>query len=366
MKSPQFLFLLFFLVSGYQISAQIDFLPGVIVTRSKDTLSGHILFETDKLMADGITFKPNLKSTGKTYKPTELLNVRFDNGRYFEVADFDSKNIEQSPKLLKRVLEGKVNVYVHRVSGQSKPNIYLKNRESGKTAYLIYPKSELLTKENKNFKYQDKRYLGQIKLIKESGDDSFEEDLKYSENKIVRNLKDYNDKFQEEFLVAGYKEEVEFSYDITAGFAGTEGDYAFRLSAYRNKQEIEKTKKLYIIRGVSLVGWADKNREVDVRNNGTSNFQRYVLSLVPWGVKYRTNIGSIQPYAYIAPALAIIYDKHYKIEDGENTGTENSVFAYPSLNMGAGLRFKAGNNYILAEITPSLDHSVFLNVGYSF
>ncbi len=366
MKSPQVFLLLYLLFSVFQITAQNDYLPGVIVNKSNDTLSGYILFETDESIAEGITFKSDLNSAGKTYKASDLQKVKFDNGRYFELVGFDRKNIEQSPKLLKRMLEGKVNVYVHRIAGQSKPNIYLKNNESGKTAYLIYPKSELLTKENKNFKYQNKRYLGQMKLIKESRDDSFEDDLKYSEKKIIRNLKNHNEKFQQEFLVEEYKEEVEFSYDVTAGFAGTEGDYAFRLSAFRNKQEIEKTKKLYITRGVSLVGWSDKNREVDVGNNGTSNFQRYVLSLLPWGVKYRTNVGSIQPYAYVAPGLAIIYDKKYRIEDGENTGTENSVYAYPSLNMGAGLRFKAGSNYILAEITPSLDHSVFLNIGYSF
>lgn len=357
---------IFILISFFEMFAQEEYRAGQLITKSNDTLQGFILYETDANISENIKFKNELDQEAQSYRPEDLESLLFENGRIFK-----SINISEfkASKMLKRVLQGKVDVYVNRVKNQSKPNFYLVNNKTGKTAFLLSPKSELISDNNKSFNYKDKRFLGQIKLIKEIESNEYEEDLKYSEKRIIGNFRNYNSNYQQNYPLKEYQEEKEFTYDLSAGYTKThDGDYAWRIAFYRNEHKIEKSKNFYIIRGVTLSSWSNKERDLnlDSGNKGSANYQRSVLTLLPWGIKYSLSEGVVQPYAYLATGLAVVLDKEILYDNGERTGDKAVLYPLPMVNLGAGLRFKINRNYLFLELTPSIDHGLFVNAGFSF
>lgn len=55
------------------------------------------------------------------------------------------------------------------------------------------------------------------------------------------------------------------------------------------------------------------------------------------------------------------------IVDYEDKGNLNDIMIFPVVNVGAGLKIRAGSNFIIAEITPTGNKSgTCINLGYSF
>ncbi len=52
------------------------------------------------------------------------------------------------------------------------------------------------------------------------------------------------------------------------------------------------------------------------------------------------------------------------IENSVNTGNETQFAFLPTLNAGLGLKIKAGNTFVITELTPTINN-IFLNVGIS-
>tara|TARA_R100000655_G_scaffold79923_1_gene119371 strand:+ start:802 stop:1902 length:1101 start_codon:yes stop_codon:yes gene_type:complete len=346
--------------------AQEEFKFGEIITSTNDTIEGLILYQTDQELVSGFEFKSNASSVVQNFGPENVKSFNFDNGRYFESITIKLPNGEEKTKFFKRVLEGKIDLYLHRIDGQSKPNFYLVNNSTNKNSYLIYPKSEEYEHEYSTYNFSNKRYLGQLKVLKESKSPSFEEKLKFKEKDILANLEKYNQQYQDSFVNKKYEEPIEISYDLSVGFTNTAGDYALRFALYRNKQQIDKTRKLFITRGITYNAWADQERNYSTEGTGTANYFRHVLSILPYGIKYQTNSGTFRPYFYGAPGVAIFMDKAYTYSNGEDTGIDTNIYPVPVINFGAGVKIKVKDSFFFTEVTPAIDHGLFLNVGYSF
>lgn len=356
----------------FQVFAQENFRSGYIIKANNDSIQGFIQNQTDEEISEGIVFKTTQNASSIKYSPNLLKRVQFENGRSFLSREITSSaNKNPSKVLVKKVLDGKIDVFVHRKNRQSKPNFFLINNETGKTVYIVSPKSDLVQDENgKSYKRDEKKYIGLIKVLKNGGKMEAEtEDLKYAENKIIDYFKEYNKGFDNKYPVKAYEEELAFSYDISGGIpVYQEGDgYSFRVAIYRNKMKVERTKKLSVIRGITFQRWANENKEIEIISSGTSNsnYRWQFLSILPWGMKYSFNTGVIQPYVYAAPGLGVLFMTDHVSRDGEYIGSETSVLPTPTVNLGAGMRFKIGSNFLFAEITPALER-VFINAGFSF
>jgi hypothetical protein len=58
---------------------------------------------------------------------------------------------------------------------------------------------------------------------------------------------------------------------------------------------------------------------------------------------------------------------NYTYISGDALGTKTEVWVLPAINIGAGVKIKAGSNFIAVEVTPTGNGSgIFAGVGYSF
>jgi len=370
-----------FLVFGNSILfAQVEYKPGYIVDLKSDTLRGFIKEETDAHLAERVNFRTSLQaSTSKEFTPEELVAFGFENGRNFKRQKSDLKD---SPGFVfaKRLIKGKTDLYVWRKKGQAKPDMFITNNEIDKTVHLVNPsKRNVTTEDGKNFSGKDRKYLGLLNSIKTEQQDQNRKEIRYSEKKIYEDLLNYNRQFSEDYPISEYEEKQVNRYEIVVGMPleNSVGGTQFRVSVYRDKQRIERSTNWSYLRGVSFRHWGDEDRELPDFKNGTSNYRWQTLSLIPIGIKYQRAKGIVRPYAYAGLGVGLLLMTDYVIEKYENTGSEKSFSYGPTANLGVGLKIKLGDNYLLTEITPTIDgiffngitppmDALFLNLGYSF
>lgn len=102
-------------------------------------------------------------------------------------------------------------------------------------------------------------------------------------------------------------------------------------------------------------------------NDSRQNFKQQFVSLIPVGFGYQGDAKFIRPYFYFGVGLSLLIDDQYHVVGNEYKGVVTDYILIPTVSLGAGVKIRAGNNFVLAEVTPTgAGGGVFINVGYSF
>lgn len=354
--------------------SQDNYASGYVITTINDTINGFILDDIDAELALKISFKNNESNDAITeYNPTELLGFGFSSGRIFErkmVKKNSATSDENQFIFAKRIVKGKMDLFVWPHNNNKSKDFFIVNNSSKKQAQLTKPKKNEVMLDGKNYLEEDNRYKNLITSVKDNQSQTPEKNskLRYSEKSIKKNIITYDNNYQEQFPVKIYREPYKYTYDILVGlpFAMKSDEVRFRVGVYRSKTFVDKSRKISYINGIVYQHSSDKNLEWNNEYRyGTSNYNWQMLNLIPIGIKYQTNAKKIIPYGYIGLGAAVIFMKDYVIYDYEITGSENQLSIIPTVNIGAGVKIKVKSNFILAEITPTIN-GVFFNLGYSF
>lgn len=364
-----FFIILISIISRFDLFGQSRFVPGYIVTIKNDTIEGYIFFKVDSELAHQLSFKRDLSDSDiKTYSTSDITSFGFKNGRSFERIWFKEEGGDSTSVFAKHVIEGKVSMWVWR-HPKNRPDFFLKNNSNGKFVHLTDGGDKSVSKDGKEYIQTDIKFIG---LMKYATDDELEftstkKDVKYSEENITTKVLDFNQKYDDEFPISEYKEELKFRYDL---FVGTQlqqdsKSATFKVGLLRRKVEVERTVRTSSFRGITYFGWFNHAGWDDTLENGTPSYKRQLINILPFGIHWQVNHSYVRPYAYIGLGLAVIAFSDYRIVDYENIGTETSLFAYPTIYTGAGIQFKMGSNYLFTEFTPSIWGST-ISIGFGF
>lgn len=371
MLRAKILLFLFFIPFSQHLFSQEGYQPGYIVNFNNDTIIGFIEEKVDSKLAEEVNFKEKKElESGKKYTAKNILGFGFDNGRNFQSMLLqDVKNLDENKVFAKKSLEGKIDLFLWRTENESRPNFFLTNNATGETVLLRAPvKKNLKTESGREYNYIDKNYLNFLQNIKNEGEISPKDEIRYSEKRIINDILEFNRRFESEYPVSSYQEKIEYSHDVMVGipFNLSDDGMAFRVAVYRNKKRPEKSLSFSIIRGISYQHWSNEDKIIDENfANGTSNYRWQALSIIPIGIKYQGNGRILQPYTYLGVGLGVIALTDYVIENFENKGSKTTFSPFPTINLGAGVKIKVGSKYILLEITPSIN-AAFINAGISF
>lgn len=368
MKVYHFLICFFLFFGNSVIVAQEKFEPAYVVDLKMDTIKGFIKEETDAQLAKRISFKKNLEASAKEYTANELLGFGFDSGRIFKRHRIYAAGNERYI-FAKRILKGKTDLFVWRKKGKAKPDFFVTNTQINKTVHLNAPsKKEITSEEGKKYSVKNKQYLELLNQIKTDLKDQEQKEIRYNENKIYKDLRNYNIQFSEKYPVSDYEESQVNSYEVTFGMMPKDlaGETHFRVAVYRDKLRVERSTNWSYIRGFSYRYWENDNEKNRERfSTGTSSYRWQSLSLIPIGIKYQSNKGIFRPYSYVGLGVGFLLRTDHVVENYEITGVTKSFFPFPTIHVGAGIKAKLGKDFLLFEVTPSFD-GVFLNIGYSF
>lgn len=371
MLRAKILLFLFFIAFSQHLFSQEGYQPGYIVNFNNDTIIGFIEGKVDSKLSAEVNFKGKKElESGRKYTANNILGFGFDNGRDFQSMQLqDVKNLDENHVFAKKIIEGKIDLFLWRTENESKPNFFLTNNETGETVLLRAPvKKNLKNESGREYNYIDKNYLNYLQNIKNEGEISSKDEIRYSEKRIKNDVFEFNRRYESEYPVSSYQEKIEYSHDVIVGvplYLSSDG-MAFRVAVYRNKKRTEKSSSFSIIRGISYQHWSNKDKIIDENfDTGTSNYRWHSLSIIPIGIKYQGNDRILQPYAYVGVGLGVLALTDYVIENFENKGSKTTFSPFPTINLGAGVRIKVGSKFILLEITPSVN-AAFINAGISF
>lgn len=369
MKKWFYLWFCFFF--GATVFSQNTFEPGYIITTSGDTLQGFVLEKNDAAMAHRISFKSNLQATIERFKATELSGFGFNNGREFQqmpIRVLRGTAWDTSYIFAKNMLRGKIDLFVWRHPQKVRPDIFLYNNVSGKTAHLQKPAKREQEIDGKTYIVRDDRYIGFLNLIKKDSITSIvSEPVKFYEKHIKRDILSYNQEYQASFPVQEYSEKIKRTTDILAGLpiSSHHGGLHFRLGVYRQIKNTEKFSNFSLFRGIVYHHWSDDSPEVPSIRNGSSNFRWQFLNIIPVGINFHGDRGWIRPYGYAGLGAGVVMLTDKVVENRVYTGDDETKFVFfPSLNAGLGLKIKTGNTYIITELTPTINN-IFFNLGIS-
>lgn len=347
-------------------AAQNYFEPGYIVNPQNDTIKGFILDSPDADHAIKIFFKPDQKTTPKIYKPKDLSGFGFNSGRIFEKMPVISEK-DTTYIFAKNLVRGKIDLFVWRHPNIVKPDIFLSNNETNKTVHLIKPEKKIFPDNNgKSYTQRDDQYFRKLQLIKEDSVLYDNRDIiKFSENRIKRDILDYNKQFQSQYKIKKYVEKVNYDYDIIAGLpVNSSEDLHFRAGLYRNKSREERSTNFSLMQGLVYNHWSNDDKELPAIQDGNSNYRWQLLNVVPLGINFHGNSKNIQPYGYAAIGAAVIMMKDHVIKGGVQQENETSFSVIPTVNFGVGTKIRLGKNFLIAELTPTIT-GLFWNVGFS-
>ena len=358
---------------GQSFYAQDKYHAGFVVTMNKDTINGFILNKVDSELADSISFKQNsLDETIKKYNPEELLGFGFSSGRMFERKKLGNDNEvakDSAYVFAKRIVQGKIDVFVLRHKNNISKEFFIENNSTKRKAHLIKPQKSEVKLNGKTYSNKDNKYKNYIAYVKsEENVDPKKNKLRFGEKSISKNIISYNKNSQDNYPIEVYQEPFAYKYDIVVGipFSLKSEELLFRAGVYRNKTFTDKSKTLSYFTGVVYNHWSRKDKNWDNKfKTGTSNYRWQMLNVIPVGFKFQTNSKNIIPYGYLGVGAAVIMITDYVIEDYEITGSEKDFIFLPTVNVGVGVKIKVNSNFILTEITPTIN-GVFFNLGYSF
>lgn len=363
------LFILILLLGQY-LYAQKTYDSGYILTTANDTIKGFILNEMDSELAYKINFKQNLSDTSFIeYSTSELSSFGFSSGRIFgrmKVATNNKTVNDSSYVFAKRIVEGKINLYVWRHEGINSKDFFVVNNKSKRKAQLTKPKKSEIKKDGKTYSKKDSRYKYYLTYVK---DDKVENSKKvrFGEKSISKDIISFNESYQDEYPIDKYEEPSAYNYNILVGipFNMNSGELHFRVGVYRDKTFVEKSNNLSYLSGIIYHHWNNNNDVNYEGKNGELNYRWQMLNIIPVGIKLQANPRRVTPYGYIGVGAAALLMTDYIFEDYENVESKTDFVPFPTVNVGAGVKIKVNSNFILAEITPTMNE-VFFNLGYSF
>lgn len=353
-----------FLLLQTSLNAQ-EFRTGYVVTHEKDTLYGELKDGLDVDLSSGVIFKAYNEEKEALLTPSDIRLFVFESGRTFR--GVIPKN--EDPLFAKQVESGTIDVLLLPKKGAGPPDMILINRRTKEKVHLRRPEKQRITsQEGKEYSREDKNYLEFLEYVK--GNDEGLHGLRYSEKPIRKNLAAFNMKRSDTYPVSSYTEERSREYIVLGGAAieGIASAESTRIKAgiMQTRTRGERTRIFSYFSGLFYT-YQHQEREVpDLQNwNGSMEFRRQILNLIPVGVRLQTRNQTIRPYIYAGIGLAVAKNDEYLVEGSVITGTNQNYAIGPGLAGGAGVRIKTGRDYILAEVTPSF-LGTFLSVGYSF
>lgn len=362
-KTPTLFFLMISL--SFSSSAQKR-LAGYILTQNSDTVRGFIRDGTDAELGLKIEFRQRRNDISPNlFTPSDLRGFGFANGREFRRQVFAVSQAGDSAAVFaKQVVRGKIDLFIWRRFKKNEGDMFLINNHSMQLAHLSEPQLEVIDLENgERVIRKDKRYITLLNYIK---GDSSQRKIRYTEERMVKDVLTYNKHFQDQYPVTHYREKRKFSFDLAYGLPvrPVQQESFFRASIYMNKSFPENSRRLSYFRGVSFRHWND-NRTFDSNVNfDNRNYRLQYLSLIPIGINYHASSRIVRPYIYAGIGLGIAKRKNHVAENFVYRSSEEELDYFPTLNAGVGVRIKTGPGFIAAELTPSVD-GVFFNLGLS-
>lgn len=361
----------FFLLIGlisFQCLGQSSYEAGYIILQNRDTVNGFILEAPDGQLARKIKFKTNKNASASIYRSKELVGFGFNNGRVFERFPIVSSEGDTAYVFAKNVIRGKIDAYVWRHPNRSKPDFFLINNSTNNTVQLTKPAKKVIKDKNgKSYFRKDYRYAGNLMLIKEDTvlSKMSVPPVRYTENKIKEDIIAYNQDFTEEYILKEYEEQIKFNYDIIGGMPiNSAKELHFRAGIYRNKSRVERSTNFSVIQGIVYHHWSNDNREIPASGRGFLNYRWQLLNIIPWGVNFHGNSKVVQPYGYAGLGVAALKMTNDLYSNGEANGNEKLYYFFPTLNFGVGTKIRLGNNFLITELTPTIN-GLFWNVGFS-
>lgn len=358
MKRSLFLILsILWYLQGY---GQDIFNEGYIITLEQDTISGLIYERSDAELAKQVKFKRSGEDVVRKFRPSDLLGFGI-NGRNFErmaVVNKRRSTNDTSYIFAKNILRGKIDLFVRRHIQKNRPDIFLINNRTGEEVFLHRSKSSEMSKND----LED--FLNKFKNDSTLAESSFA--LKYSEEKVRREILKYNKGFSGDFPLHVYEEKVEKGIDILIGIPVTStGGVHFRAGAYYNRSNIERSSNFSIIHGLVYHHWS----KVEIKFPGTlrdgePNQKWQLLNLIPIGIHYHGNNRIIRPYGYLGVGVALLRETNKVVENYIETGEKIRLTPFPTINTGIGAKIKIGEHFLITEITPTINN-IFFNVGFS-
>lgn len=364
----KFLFIGCFILYGFSSFGQESFEAGYIIDRERDTINGFILKGTDEDLARSITFKKTGNSSPVMYNAKSLRGFSFENGRAFQSHSIPGKRKGDSLYVFaKNLIEGKIDLFVWRSPQRYKPDFFLRNNETGRITHLRRPEKtrETIAKED-SIKFAGGSYLQDLQYVK--GDTTLPATgPKYSEKRITKDILDFNKAFADNYPVEEYNPEVITNIDVLAGIPFNFSSEAknFRAGIYVSRERPEREENFLLTHGI-IYHYNEYRREIAENfQEGEIPFKSHLVNLLPLAIKFQGGKNFIQPYGYAGAGIAMEWETNIKVENYEETGTEENTRFFPTLNAGIGAKANTGAVAIIAELTPTLN-GLFFNLGFSF
>ncbi len=349
---------------------------GMVITSDGDTLAGNLMENSDLKLAGQVTFYPGNDPASLTvYTTAELKKFAFSYGRTFErfsSSSFVPADSVESAFFAKKILTGRIDLYVQRTTGNM-TGIILRNNSTGKMVHLKQPqKTKVENEKGEQVEIKDRKYMGLLTVIKTDSAQPViltPEDLRYSLKEIKNNILQYNQRFQNKYPSREYRERKLISYEVSGGMNlipwGEGYDVkSFRVSGYRNRTNIEKNRNLTLIQGLTFNYLSEKDSSTIYRNE-TYKYNRIFFNLIPVGVKLQTRPGSVTGYAYIGIGVGMLIDVSETYKEDVLSYTDKDLIPLPLAVIGLGAKIKAGPVGILAEVVPAYN-GIFFNLGLNF
>ncbi|MFZ4523066.1 MAG: hypothetical protein ACOYNC_15255 [Bacteroidales bacterium] len=372
MKNLSYLLILVITTLSIHLRAQTA-AKGYIVKVNRDTVHGFILDKTDTDLSPGIIFKTGKKEKTTThYTTADLLGFGFDYGRAFERMVYTDSLNDTVKIFAKRVLQGKINLFLWRKNAWTDFDIFLFNRDPARSVHLSEPVKKVIKEEDgiqqTIYKYN---HVGLLKYVK--GDtsriDGKVKRIRYSEKKIIDDIQHYNLGYLGKYPVKKYRDKKRVFFDLAIGTAVIKAPEGLNLrgSIYVNRFAPEKNRNFSLLAGVTYRYWKSSAAVDNLAVNDNQNYQQQMISAIPIGVNFHSASGIFRPYIYCGIGLAVLLNTNYRFVKGESMGSKTEILLLPGVNIGAGVKIRIGTQFIAVEITPTGNGSgVFANLGYSF
>ena len=367
MKIARILLFILIMFSAGFANAQHDLIRGYIINNNQDTIYGYLKYDPDRKLSNRVIFSSGRKDEKSIiYHPDEIKAFAFSNGRTFKTfTQFE----DTVPVFAKKIVTGKVNMYVQRIKESGKFKAILYRSDTNFSVILTPPNKYELNDESKTYVYTPKKYIGKIRNITNNQKTDKELDaVSYRVKTIKKYILSYNEMFEDSFPVSAYKDSTNLTFDISAGIPINfkPGELHWRVSAYGDKTIVDKYPNISYRMGISYRYWS--TNEID-SSKSISDYRNQYISILPLGIRYQLSNKKVIPYGYLAMGMIIIINDQYdNIWSFQPYNKERSVALTFGVNLGIGVKFRINSVYLFAEITPAIafERAIFFNLGVSF
>lgn len=360
------LFIGFCFLTGNFLAQEYE--PGYIINLEKDTIKGYIIEKTDEELATGIWFKRNKNEYPEIYKPKDLEEFGFNRGRVFSSRYFPGKRKNDTSYIFaKNLVRGKIDLFVWSSPDRYKPDFFLENNETGRTAHLRRPERKKDTGTGNGAANKDEPTFPEAFAYVKGDTTTPAKDLRYSENKIRKEIISYNEGFEDQYPIEEYKAPIEINFNIMAGipFQFDAGETNFRAAVYVNKETPERRENMLLTYGV-VYHYNQFRREIpEALQEGEIGLESHLLNIIPLAIKFQGGSGLILAYGYAGVGVAVDWETNLLVENSAEAGIFQNTRFFPTLNTGIGAKIKTRSGAVITELTPTLN-GIFFNLGFSF